>query len=67
MTMIHPDTIVIRDDDTLADLVEAWGHIARTVSGEGRTRRSDALLDEVAQRRDQVGGHGNSQAQPTHS
>lgn len=50
MTMIHPDTIVIHDEDTLAELVEAWGHIARTAPGEGRTRRCDAIVDEVAKR-----------------
>lgn len=52
MTMIHPDMIVIHDDDTLADLIEAWLHIARTVAGEGRTGRSDTLLDECILRRE---------------
>ena len=51
MTMIRPDTIVIHDDDTLADLIEAWMHISRTAAGEGRTGRSDALCDEILARR----------------
>ena len=51
MTMVHPDTIVIHDDDTLADLVEAWVNIARTAPGKGRTGRSDCIIDEVLERR----------------
>ena len=51
MTMIHPDTIVICDDDSLADLIEAWVNLARTMPSEGRTRRCAALCDEVAARR----------------
>ena len=51
MTMIRPDAIVIGDEDTLADLLEAWGNLARTAPSESRTRRCDALIDEVAVRR----------------
>ena len=56
MTMIRPEPIVIGDEDTLAELVEAWGHIARTIPGEGRTRRSDAILDECLLRRESTAG-----------
>ena len=51
MTMIRPDAIVIGDEDTLAELLEAWGNMARTAPSDSRTRRCDALLDEVAVRR----------------
>ena len=51
MTMMRPDAIVIHDDDTLADLVEAWTNLARTAPSESRTRRCDAIVDEVAVRR----------------
>ena len=47
MTMMRPDAIVIRDDDSLDELVEAWTNIARTEASEARTRRCDALLGEV--------------------
>lgn len=43
--------IVISDDDTEPDLIETWHNIARTIAGEGRTGRSDALIDEVLERR----------------
>ena len=57
MTMIRPEAIVIHEDDTLAELVEAWANIARTVPSEARTRRCDALCDEISARRNQ---HTNS-------
>ena len=45
--------IVIRDEDGEDELIETWLHIARTVAGEGRTGRSDCILDIVLERRAQ--------------
>lgn len=46
------ETIVIRDTDTEAQLIEAWCNIARGPRTDGRTARSDALCDEVTGRRE---------------
>lgn len=50
MTMIRPDPTAIHEDDTLTELIEAWLNVAHTAPCEGRTRRCDALLDEVLAR-----------------
>ena len=43
--------IVISDCDTEPELIESWLHVARTMAGEGRTGRSDCIIDEIHARR----------------
>ena len=51
--------IVISDDDTEPELIESWLHVARTIAGEGRTGRSDAICDVVLERREGLAPAGS--------